>query len=1267
MSSFHSAVDMENVQMSMDIAGAIASAFPVDRLGLSDGDNMVVNTSSAMDPTNPASFGFTDPNVLNQITEMEEEVKFPVAYSLDQSALGSLPSAVMPPVAFSQPQQLAMASPPSTHASGHSPGHLSQSHSTPGPRDNSNMHSTISSTGSPSVASSSNVPSTRAGGIPMSGIIPTRDGTQVTVGSVVASVLDNVVQMASQARDAYLAGRQEQTHIQIEEMLESLKLVGGLGIGPSIGTVLSNRANPDEGDPATGLADVDASMAASAPVVTSSAAMGLGGASSTSPHGKRTSAHLSRSAGSNSASPQSSVSPPQRYQTVLSGFNPSMEGLGLAHTSSASPPAPAPSGSLTGAMGPLPTMDDGPSELAMAMIPSVASFDPSRKRTTASAPTLEDSFRGPAKFTKLSPPTGNADEAVLSGTAASAATLANKPIPGSAPLTVPPSALTLQPPAPPLMHAHTFPGMAAQQVPGPPVPVAAPSSLFSPHMAQAVPSGLPGAMGVPMSTVAGSSSLAGVPQSSSTYPAVVASALGSGWPLDTSTPPPAGVVIPPPHTSPERRYGSDPLSGYRPGSLFPANGATPVVDSIPLPVSSLTQSASQMGQSIVDETMETGLPMGKLMRTASVSDLPAAANLMDCDPTLSGYSTTGGLVGMPNPVMPRGLPGQGDQFPSAVPSMAMDMSLPAPPTVRPSTSGGRPSPPSAAPFPTKHENSSPDGSDEENDDDDSDDGDDDGPNGYHHSGSVNGSTAGRRRGSMLESKHPKRRSGGGGENSGSAHALSPELKAEVDRIFLEYLNRICSNLEATDSKGEVIHQTLMAKKMARLDESPDFRPFKFRIQAFTNGFVEELARQGYGEDQIPIKKTKAYLWHHNPYIARFNEDGKKAKSKGNHIWNIEAKKLHVASNGDPSQPRWIFKKFVRKIAGSPPSMAYIGLKWTWEPKIWDPQLSRASIEVEFSSPNMPPWMRWEKGVLVGVPTPDSHSTDLTVEARFLQDGQEKVLSVTHPITVAPLAVGDSSYPKNRRPSLLSSDAMSARRFVSDSVVPQTAPARIPMVPATALPPPVPTPAETAQVIAVINSAAHRVAQEAHSQSVQSIGPAQAHTQAALAKQQQVLSMTAKVISDEAHDALVGRSHGEQPKAASVLVQAAQAVVHQAARQVQADKTAVAILQSKNSPVSIAPFTPAPVSLTDVSIATQSAVAHAVAITGSQSSEVEVMLTANSLIQQRSRADSRAGMSMHPPSTNQPGMAAPSGPQATVAVPPNQFPHTLVTPTAQFLR
>lgn len=48
-------------------------------------------------------------------------------------------------------------------------------------------------------------------------------------------------------------------------------------------------------------------------------------------------------------------------------------------------------------------------------------------------------------------------------------------------------------------------------------------------------------------------------------------------------------------------------------------------------------------------------------------------------------------------------------------------------------------------------------------------------------------------------------------------------------------------MDATDTKGEPIHQTLMAKKMQRLDESPDYRPFKFRIQAFTNAFLEEVS------------------------------------------------------------------------------------------------------------------------------------------------------------------------------------------------------------------------------------------------------------------------------------------------------------------------------------------------------------------------------------------------------------------------------------------
>lgn len=121
-----------------------------------------------------------------------------------------------------------------------------------------------------------------------------------------------------------------------------------------------------------------------------------------------------------------------------------------------------------------------------------------------------------------------------------------------------------------------------------------------------------------------------------------------------------------------------------------------------------------------------------------------------------------------------------------------------------------------------------------------------------------------------------------------------------------------------------------------------------------------------------MKKVRNYLWT-QPYISRFNEDGKKAKSKGNHIWNIDAKKRQDGG--------WDYRPFHRKLAGSPPSVAYIGLRWSWTPRIWDPQASRPNLKVSYSSPNLPPWLVWEGSTLSGTPPPDAQSCDVTVEAR----------------------------------------------------------------------------------------------------------------------------------------------------------------------------------------------------------------------------------------------------------------------------------------------
>ena len=78
---------------------------------------------------------------------------------------------------------------------------------------------------------------------------------------------------------------------------------------------------------------------------------------------------------------------------------------------------------------------------------------------------------------------------------------------------------------------------------------------------------------------------------------------------------------------------------------------------------------------------------------------------------------------------------------------------------------------------------------------------------------------------------------------------------------------------------------------------------------------------------------------------------------------------------------WTFRPFQRKLAGAPPGVAYIGLRWSWTPRIWDPQASRANLPVTYTSPNLPSWLSWNEDTLSGIPSPDAESCDVTVEAR----------------------------------------------------------------------------------------------------------------------------------------------------------------------------------------------------------------------------------------------------------------------------------------------
>ncbi|OCF30495.1 hypothetical protein I316_07878 [Kwoniella heveanensis BCC8398] len=246
----------------------------------------------------------------------------------------------------------------------------------------------------------------------------------------------------------------------------------------------------------------------------------------------------------------------------------------------------------------------------------------------------------------------------------------------------------------------------------------------------------------------------------------------------------------------------------------------------------------------------------------------------------------------------------------------------------------------------------------------------------------------------------RRRSSAGGDNPTAEQltgaVISEDIRRQLDQIFEEFLNRICSDLEAVDSKGEKLHQVLMPKKMQRLDESTDYRPFKFRIQAFTNAFTEELQSRGITEETMSVKKIKTYLWKQD-LISRFNPDGKKAKSKGNHIWNVDAKKLPGGG--------WVFRPFKRRIIGQPNAFALVNQMYEWEPRIWDPQAASDTIKPTFDSPagSLPPWLRWEDGTkLVGVPDHPSGPIPIMVKAEFTDgSGNPTTLETTFTIQVVP--------------------------------------------------------------------------------------------------------------------------------------------------------------------------------------------------------------------------------------------------------------------------
>ena len=290
----------------------------------------------------------------------------------------------------------------------------------------------------------------------------------------------------------------------------------------------------------------------------------------------------------------------------------------------------------------------------------------------------------------------------------------------------------------------------------------------------------------------------------------------------------------------------------------------------------------------------------------------------------------------------------------------------------------------------------------------------------------------------------------------------------------------------------------------------------------------------------------------------------------------------------------------------------------------------------------------------------------------MQDGKEEVLTQTFVINVASVPASDLSF--GPRPTL-TSDVHAGRRVNSDSILPNVAGTTGRFVEARRYPnvadsnhsyrplqPVLPQAGalttQDAQMMQVLTSAAQRVAQEAQAHVISAVNPHEAPGPElqALAKQQHVLTVTAQALDQE-----VSAPPEAVPPSSHALVAAAQQVVFQAARQCAVERMDV-MSMAVGLPAQAQPAAGSAVTVNEVSVATQTAVAQAVEITGPLSSEVDVMMTASSLLQQQSMMV--PSTAVEPSASSMPPNAVdPMRPHSTGTV-PSHYP--LVQPSSALL-
>jgi hypothetical protein len=183
----------------------------------------------------------------------------------------------------------------------------------------------------------------------------------------------------------------------------------------------------------------------------------------------------------------------------------------------------------------------------------------------------------------------------------------------------------------------------------------------------------------------------------------------------------------------------------------------------------------------------------------------------------------------------------------------------------------------------------------------------------------------------------------------------------MEQLLFSYLTKLLDDSGSVDSTGTRIHFTEMAKKSQVMGSMSQFATFKFKITPFIDGFTQFC--RSYVTDSVIILD---YLYR-SPVIVRFTTANKRVKTKGFHVWCVEAKK---------TEEGWVFKEHQPCLLSPPP--CYVGEPYEWKLQIYDPHSANDPI---LRIHGLPPGFQFRENKLYGVPVSEGN-LELEVQGMY---------------------------------------------------------------------------------------------------------------------------------------------------------------------------------------------------------------------------------------------------------------------------------------------